>query len=198
MERPSGDFDGFFGNIPLGNTQPKRKTFKNFLVLTPISGHGSPALDDFPRPAGQAPAPLRRHDEGILHPDGPEARDSFFGFDRQHDVFLKRLRKTARDDRVLVHLQTDPVAQKSDLTGPKALKILLEFRGKPRHHVGVNLVGENELVTSDGSRTADQGKANKASRIYTKSFTEHFPKIAEKVPVYASLRNLIDMSVVAA
>lgn len=62
---------------------------------------------------------------------------------------------------------------------------------------GVKLVGEDELVASQGKRFAT-GKANKASRSYTKSFTEHFAKIASVVPVYADLRNLIDMSVVAA
>ena len=62
---------------------------------------------------------------------------------------------------------------------------------------GVKLVGEDELVASQGKRFAT-GKANKASRSYTKSFTEQFSKIAAALPVYADLRNLIDMSVVAA
>lgn len=63
---------------------------------------------------------------------------------------------------------------------------------------GVKLVGEDELVGSGGKRVAEKGRANKASRVYTKSFTDQFSKIAGQVPVYASLRNLIDMSVVAA
>ncbi|MGI5831840.1 MAG: DUF1598 domain-containing protein [Thermoguttaceae bacterium] len=62
---------------------------------------------------------------------------------------------------------------------------------------GVKLVGEDELVASGGKRFAT-GKANKASRTYTKSFTEQFSKIAAAIPVYSDLRNLIDMSVVAA
>ena len=62
---------------------------------------------------------------------------------------------------------------------------------------GVNLVGEDELVTADGKRVSN-GRSNRATKLYAKSFTDQFSKIAKIVPVYASLRNLIDMSVVAA
>ena len=63
---------------------------------------------------------------------------------------------------------------------------------------GVNLVGADELVGADGKRFANTGRGNPATRAYAKSFTSKFEKIADEVPVYASLRNLIDMTIVAA
>ncbi|MBR0226190.1 MAG: DUF1598 domain-containing protein, partial [Thermoguttaceae bacterium] len=63
---------------------------------------------------------------------------------------------------------------------------------------GVTLVGEDELVGADGSRSANTGRGNPATKAYAKSFTSKFEKIADEVPVYASLRNLIDMTIVAA
>ncbi|MDO5308342.1 MAG: DUF1598 domain-containing protein [Planctomycetia bacterium] len=63
---------------------------------------------------------------------------------------------------------------------------------------GVNLLGEDELVAADGTRSANTGRGNRATHAYAKSFTTKFEKIAEVTPVYANLRNLIDMAVVAA
>lgn len=63
---------------------------------------------------------------------------------------------------------------------------------------GVILVGEDELVSSEGKRSANTGRGNPATRAYAKSFTQKFEKIADETPVYASLRNLIDMTIVAA
>lgn len=62
---------------------------------------------------------------------------------------------------------------------------------------GVKLVGAEELVKNDGSREA-KANVNKASQQFTKEFTEKYSKLAETTPVYAQLRNLIDMSIVAA
>jgi hypothetical protein len=62
---------------------------------------------------------------------------------------------------------------------------------------GVKLVGENELVTSGGSRQA-AGGTNKASQAFINSFTQRYPELAARSPVYAELRNLIDLAVAAA
>ncbi|MDO4550924.1 MAG: DUF1598 domain-containing protein [Planctomycetia bacterium] len=62
---------------------------------------------------------------------------------------------------------------------------------------GVKLQDANEMVLQDGQREQTV-TINPASRAFTESFTENYPKIAEKTPIYAELRNLIDMSVVAA
>jgi hypothetical protein len=62
---------------------------------------------------------------------------------------------------------------------------------------GVKLIGEDELVASGGQRQT-AGTSNKASRAFVASFTEAYPRLAERSPVYAELRNLIDLSVAAA
>lgn len=62
---------------------------------------------------------------------------------------------------------------------------------------GVKLVGAEELVKADGTRQA-KGNVNKASQQFTQEFTQKYDQLAQTTPVYAQLRNLIDMSVVAA
>jgi hypothetical protein len=62
---------------------------------------------------------------------------------------------------------------------------------------GVKLVGEDELVGSDGSRQ-QTGTADKASKTFTESFTKAYPDIARRATVYGQLRNIIDLSVMAA
>ena len=63
---------------------------------------------------------------------------------------------------------------------------------------GVKLVGENEVVLSDGSRSTISGELDRGSRAFTQSFTRHYPQIAEKALVFAQLRNWIDMLICAA
>jgi hypothetical protein len=63
---------------------------------------------------------------------------------------------------------------------------------------GVKLVGENEVVSSDGSRTSVVGGLDRGSKAFTQSFTKHYPQIAEKALVFAQLRNWIDMLICAA
>lgn len=62
---------------------------------------------------------------------------------------------------------------------------------------GVELVGEDEVVQADGSRVAGGGQ-NKASKVFCEQFTANYPQLAQRSPVYAQMRNLIDMSVLAA
>ena len=71
-------------------------------------------------------------------------------------------------------------------------KLAMELVGQ-----GVKLIGANELVQADGSR-ANAAAGNKASDLYCEAFTNLYPQIAARNPVYAQLRNLIDMSVAAA
>ncbi|MFM7036013.1 MAG: DUF1598 domain-containing protein [Planctomycetia bacterium] len=62
---------------------------------------------------------------------------------------------------------------------------------------GVKLVGADEVVLPDGRRmTAD--RANQASTMFTTAFTKKYPEIAARNPVYAQLRTLVDLAVVAA
>jgi len=62
---------------------------------------------------------------------------------------------------------------------------------------GVKLVGEDEMVAA-GGRRAVSGRSNMASQAFVTSFTQRYPMLAERSPVYAELRNLIDLAVAAA
>ena len=61
---------------------------------------------------------------------------------------------------------------------------------------GVQLVGANERVAG-GQRIAT-GRVNRASQAFCQDFTERFNLIAERVRVYAELRQLIDVAIAAA
>ena len=62
---------------------------------------------------------------------------------------------------------------------------------------GVKLVGENEAVSQDGTRHK-AARGNPASEAFVKAFTKVYPQLAQRAPVYAQLRNCIDMAVAAA
>ena len=62
---------------------------------------------------------------------------------------------------------------------------------------GVKLVGEDETVSAQGQRNRTGG-ANKASQTFTTSFTKAYDDLAKVRPLFAELRNLIDLSIGAA
>jgi hypothetical protein len=62
---------------------------------------------------------------------------------------------------------------------------------------GVKLVGEDELVSAAGQRQVSGG-GNRASQAFVHSFTQKYPELAARSPVYAELRNLIDLVIAAA
>jgi len=62
---------------------------------------------------------------------------------------------------------------------------------------GVKLVGEDEVVSTAGKRQS-ANRGNKASQQFVASFTKQYAELAERSPVYAELRNLVDLSIVAA
>lgn len=62
---------------------------------------------------------------------------------------------------------------------------------------GVKLIGEDELVSSDGQRAAS-GRVDRASQAFVTGFTQRYPQLADRVPVYAQLRNLVDLTIAAA
>lgn len=62
---------------------------------------------------------------------------------------------------------------------------------------GVKLIGEDEFVGGDGSR-ARTDSTDRASQMFVTAFTKKYPELADKSPVYAQLRNLIDMAIAAA
>lgn len=63
---------------------------------------------------------------------------------------------------------------------------------------GVQLQAEDKLIGADGWLAAAGAKPNKASELYTLSFTRKYPEISAASPVYAQLRNLIDLAITAA
>ena len=62
---------------------------------------------------------------------------------------------------------------------------------------GVKLVGEDEVVSGSGQRQ-QTGRQNRASRKFTDGFTKKYAEIARNAPVYAQLRNCVDLLVAAA
>lgn len=82
-------------------------------------------------------------------------------------------------------LNYDAIVATPDQTG-------YEIRGQ-----GVKVLSENEMLTITGQRV-HTGESSPANTAYTSSFTEHFPQLCEKYPVYADLRNIFDLAMVAA
>jgi len=63
--------------------------------------------------------------------------------------------------------------------------------------LGVQLSSENKQVTPDGQILA-AATPSRASDLFAAGFTRKYPELATKSPVYAQLRNLIDLLVAAA
>ena len=61
---------------------------------------------------------------------------------------------------------------------------------------GVKVLSENELLTSRGQRVAT-GRSDLLTQQFAQSFTRHFEDLAVKYPVYAELRNIFDLALVA-
>jgi hypothetical protein len=62
---------------------------------------------------------------------------------------------------------------------------------------GVKLVGEAEVVGANGQRSS-ASRGNPASQAFVADFTKRYAELADRSPVYAELRNLIDLSIAAA
>jgi hypothetical protein len=66
-----------------------------------------------------------------------------------------------------------------------------EFQG-----AGVKVQSENEFVTEQGKRI-HTGNSDAVNSAFAESFTRHFDLLAGKYPVYAQLRNVMDLALVA-
>ncbi|MCR4415076.1 MAG: DUF1598 domain-containing protein [Thermoguttaceae bacterium] len=62
---------------------------------------------------------------------------------------------------------------------------------------GVKVMSENERLTAEGKRI-HTGQSEQLNQAFARSFTEHFEAMAAKYPIYAELRNLFDLALVAA
>ncbi|MGO9112654.1 MAG: DUF1598 domain-containing protein, partial [Thermoguttaceae bacterium] len=61
---------------------------------------------------------------------------------------------------------------------------------------GVKVESENEHLTAQGERI-HPGESEPLNRQFTESFTKHFDELCGKYPIYAELRNLCDLALVA-
>ena len=61
----------------------------------------------------------------------------------------------------------------------------------------VQLMSQEEQVSSAGNRS-DNAFTRLSTQQFAKRFTDHYPELAEKNPVFAELQNLFDLAVVAA
>ncbi len=60
----------------------------------------------------------------------------------------------------------------------------------------VRLMSENEMLAARGKRVAT-GTADEFNQRFADAFTRHFDELAAKYPIYAELRNIFDLSLVA-
>ncbi len=63
---------------------------------------------------------------------------------------------------------------------------------------GVKVVGQDEMVAENGKRQAASSKAGSASQAFVQNFTKVYPELADKSPIFAELRNMIDLAVASA
>jgi hypothetical protein len=70
--------------------------------------------------------------------------------------------------------------------------LAFEIRGP-----GVRVLSENELLTQRGERV-HTGTSDELTARFAASFTRHFEDLAAKYPIYAELRNIFDLALVAA
>jgi hypothetical protein len=61
---------------------------------------------------------------------------------------------------------------------------------------GVKVLSENEMLTERGERI-HTGTSDELNSRFAQSFTKHFETLAGKYPVYAELRNIFDLALVA-
>jgi hypothetical protein len=62
---------------------------------------------------------------------------------------------------------------------------------------GAKVLSENELLSEQGDRI-HTGKSSEVNTQFSESFTKHFETLAAKYPIYADLRNIFDLALVAA
>ncbi len=62
---------------------------------------------------------------------------------------------------------------------------------------GVKVLSENELLAADGQRV-HTGQSEAINRKFAQSFTDNFAELCGKYPIYAELRNIFDLALLAA
>jgi len=78
----------------------------------------------------------------------------------------------------------------------QALKATSERDGFELRGSGVQVLSENEFLTQRGDRV-HTGKSDELTAKFADAFTSHFEALAAKYPVYADMRNIFDLALVA-
>ena len=61
---------------------------------------------------------------------------------------------------------------------------------------GVKVMSENERLSAEGQQV-HTGESDELNRQFAHDFTEHFPELCVKYPIYGELRNLGDLALAA-
>lgn len=62
----------------------------------------------------------------------------------------------------------------------------------------IKLIGEEERVSANGERVSDKETKNAASKAFCESMTKNYGELAKASSVFGQLRNVVDLSIVAA
>lgn len=100
-------------------------------------------------------------------------------------IARKRINMKRAIPRMWIECDYEPVAKSSDNN-------IWKISGK-----GISVQTEDQVADSLGQRSAS-GKKLKVAEDWAKNMTRHYEALSEKVPVFRDLRNIMDMSVIAA
>jgi hypothetical protein len=79
----------------------------------------------------------------------------------------------------------------------QAVQSTADHDGFEIHGQGIKVLSENELLTENGQQV-HTGQSNALNDQFAHNFTDHFPELAAKYPVYGELQNIFDLALIAA
>ncbi len=100
-------------------------------------------------------------------------------------IARKRINMKRAVPRMWIECDYEPVSKSNDNN-------IWKISGK-----GISVQTEDQVADAMGQRTAS-GKKLKVAEDWAKNMTKHYEALSEKVPVFRDLRNIMDMSVIAA
>ncbi|MEL7267630.1 MAG: DUF1598 domain-containing protein, partial [Planctomycetota bacterium] len=165
------------GNASRGQTQQIVAGLKNNLGLQTVTFKGVPSDTNFARVLVEADYRMKLIGIGLERPPVRIA------------AYVDRAQAGAVAANAMERWYFEP-NYKAITASPDGLAIRLTGDG-------VKLVGAGERVGANGQRTG-MGKQNRASKMFTSEFTKRYPQLADRVPVYGQLRNLMDVAIAAA
>jgi len=165
-------------SIPVGGREKWLATLREKLGQQRIELYGIPADSRAARVLVEADYRMKLVGMGI--------EPGVVGVESYLDALRKQPQAASMDVlRWWFTLNYDAVLRNEDRTA-------FELRGQ-----GVQVLSENELLTATGRRI-HTGKSDELNQQFSSSFTAKFPRLASKYPIYAELRNIFDLAMVAA